>query len=382
MGRGADGRASRGGWRSIRRCEATTGTCSTTGRRSAGGWPTPSGRRAPTSTSIPTSAPGCGGSGSPRGEARRSGTTRPAASPSAFGAGATTSAASRRTSPSSSWGTGIGVDDDADECGFLPSRSAIRSWLRAPNLSPDARPVRHRGPFRRAPRGSSGAGARGSAAVRCEPSGSGCSGSTPTTSAISIAACTTTPAPSSSRSAGGVTPRAGHGGWGSEGPWPGASPTTATGSPRPGRAISIPSTSAARSRQRRARALGARLGPRASGIYAGAAGGDHDAAKQRQIYLQGADPLAVLGNPFLRSRGALLVGDDFRYHAAGRRGSPRCRPAGLDRRPSSALERRARADRAPAARWRLFSRVASRPSPMGRGRSAARRSRSPARGCG
>ena len=64
------------------------------------------------------------------------------------------------------------------------------------------------------------------------------------------------------------------------------------------------------------RALGRRaeLGLR---LFAGAAGGEHDAAKQRQIYLQGADPLALLGNPFLRSRGALLVGDDFRYHAPG-----------------------------------------------------------------
>jgi hypothetical protein len=64
------------------------------------------------------------------------------------------------------------------------------------------------------------------------------------------------------------------------------------------------------------RALGRRLdfGLR---LFAGAAGGEHDAAKQRQIYVQGADPLALLGNPFLRSRGALLVGDDFRYHAPG-----------------------------------------------------------------
>ncbi|HEX6104647.1 MAG TPA: M1 family metallopeptidase [Gemmatimonadales bacterium] len=52
-------------------------------------------------------------------------------------------------------------------------------------------------------------------------------------------------------------------------------------------------------------------------LFAGAAGWEHDAAKQRQIYFQGADPLELLGNPFLRSRGALLVGDDFRYHAPG-----------------------------------------------------------------
>jgi Peptidase family M1 domain len=56
--------------------------------------------------------------------------------------------------------------------------------------------------------------------------------------------------------------------------------------------------------------LGARL-------YAGAATGDQEAAKQRQIYFQGADPLEQLTNPFLRSRGALLVGEDFHYHAPG-----------------------------------------------------------------
>ena len=62
------------------------------------------------------------------------------------------------------------------------------------------------------------------------------------------------------------------------------------------------------------RPLGRRLGFGAR-LFAGSAG--DDVAKQRQIYLQGADPLEVLGNPFLRSRGALLVGDDFRFHAPG-----------------------------------------------------------------
>ena len=88
-------------------------------------------------------------------------------------------------------------------------------------------------------------------------------------------------------------------------------------------------------------------------VYAGAA---EVASKQRRIYLQGADPLAVLGNPFLRSRGALLVGDDFRYHAPGGAGV-----RGLDPRLSAAaavglgieLERTVhRSER------RLFSRVA------------------------
>jgi hypothetical protein len=49
----------------------------------------------------------------------------------------------------------------------------------------------------------------------------------------------------------------------------------------------------------------------------GAAGAEDAAAKQRQVYLQGADPLEQFSNPFLRSRGALLVGHDFRYHATG-----------------------------------------------------------------
>jgi hypothetical protein len=64
----------------------------------------------------------------------------------------------------------------------------------------------------------------------------------------------------------------------------------------------------------RRRLLGGVVGLRA---FAGVATGDHATAKQRQIYVQGADPLQQLHNPFLRSRGALLVGDDFRYHAPG-----------------------------------------------------------------
>jgi len=52
--------------------------------------------------------------------------------------------------------------------------------------------------------------------------------------------------------------------------------------------------------------------------FAGAATGDNDPApKQRQIYVQGADPLRQLGNPFLRSQGALLNGDDFYYQQPG-----------------------------------------------------------------
>jgi hypothetical protein len=55
----------------------------------------------------------------------------------------------------------------------------------------------------------------------------------------------------------------------------------------------------------------------AARLFAGYARGDDETAKQRQFYLQGADPLQQLYNPFLRSRGSLLVGQDFHYHAPG-----------------------------------------------------------------
>ena len=52
--------------------------------------------------------------------------------------------------------------------------------------------------------------------------------------------------------------------------------------------------------------------------YAGvSAGGDGETAKQRQIYASGADPLERITNPFLRSRGALLLRPDVYYHMAG-----------------------------------------------------------------
>ena len=78
------------------------------------------------------------------------------------------------------------------------------------------------------------------------------------------------------------------------------------------------------------RSLGRTLGLGLRG-YLGVASGHHTAAKQRQIYFQGADPLAQLYNPFLRSRGALLVGEDFRYHAPGGAGV-----RGVDSRVSAA----------------------------------------------
>jgi hypothetical protein len=51
--------------------------------------------------------------------------------------------------------------------------------------------------------------------------------------------------------------------------------------------------------------------------YVGGATGSHSAAKQRQVYFQGSDPLSQLYNPFLRSRGAILVGPDFNYQSPG-----------------------------------------------------------------
>ena len=64
------------------------------------------------------------------------------------------------------------------------------------------------------------------------------------------------------------------------------------------------------------RPLGRRLGFGAR-LYAGLADGDQLAAKQRQVYVQGADPLERLTNPFLRSRGSLLEGEDVNYQQPG-----------------------------------------------------------------
>ena len=68
----------------------------------------------------------------------------------------------------------------------------------------------------------------------------------------------------------------------------------------------------------------------AARLFLGYARGDEETAKQRQIYVAGADPLQQLYNPFLRSRGAPLVGEDFNYHAPGGAGV-----RGIDRRVST-----------------------------------------------
>jgi hypothetical protein len=104
------------------------------------------------------------------------------------------------------------------------------------------------------------------------------------------------------------------------------------------------------------RPLGKRWALAARG-YAGLAGGDGLPAKQRQIYAQGADPLVRLANPFLRSRGALLEGDDMNYQLPGGGGlrgiDPRVSTRGLVA-LNAELERTVLAR--PSAR--LFSRVA------------------------
>jgi hypothetical protein len=104
------------------------------------------------------------------------------------------------------------------------------------------------------------------------------------------------------------------------------------------------------------RPLGARLGL-AARLYAGVAGGDDPAAKQRQIYLQGADPLERLANPFLRSRGSLLEGEDVHYQEPGGGGL-----RGLDPRLSTvalvALNLELERTVVSRPKARLFSRVA------------------------
>ena len=53
-------------------------------------------------------------------------------------------------------------------------------------------------------------------------------------------------------------------------------------------------------------------------LFGGVATGENGIpAKQRQIYLAGADPLERFNNPFLRSTGALLVRPDVNYHMTG-----------------------------------------------------------------
>jgi hypothetical protein len=67
-------------------------------------------------------------------------------------------------------------------------------------------------------------------------------------------------------------------------------------------------------------------------LYAGIVTGGDPVAKQRQIYLSGADPFEQFNNPFLRSSGALLVRPDEYYTqpgGAGLRGfDPRLSSAG------------------------------------------------------
>lgn len=52
-------------------------------------------------------------------------------------------------------------------------------------------------------------------------------------------------------------------------------------------------------------------------MYAGATVSGDSTPRQRRIPLAGADPYQRFGSPFLRSRGSLLAGNDFHYHAPG-----------------------------------------------------------------
>jgi hypothetical protein len=51
--------------------------------------------------------------------------------------------------------------------------------------------------------------------------------------------------------------------------------------------------------------------------FVGVAGWDAAAPLQRQMFVANPDPFGQLNNPFVRSRGALMVGDDMAYHAPG-----------------------------------------------------------------
>lgn len=52
-------------------------------------------------------------------------------------------------------------------------------------------------------------------------------------------------------------------------------------------------------------------------LFGGYVASDTAVVKQRQLFMAGADPIEQFGNPFLRSRGALLAGHDVHYHQQG-----------------------------------------------------------------
>ena len=52
-------------------------------------------------------------------------------------------------------------------------------------------------------------------------------------------------------------------------------------------------------------------------VFAGAYLGASNPVRQLRVAVAGADPYTTFANPFLRSRGALLVRPDFHYHAPG-----------------------------------------------------------------
>ncbi len=64
-------------------------------------------------------------------------------------------------------------------------------------------------------------------------------------------------------------------------------------------------------------------------LFGGWAESGHRLLQQRRFFLAGADPVAEFGNPFLRSRGALLAGRDAHYHMPGGGGGVRGLATGI-----------------------------------------------------
>ena len=161
---------------------------------------------------------------------------------------ATTWAASSRTSRCSPASTGWGVDDGVQDVDFwFRLRNPV--YLRAPERLADARRLQRRGPVRRH-RDRRAEPARAShLRAHLDRVGSRCSGSSPTTSAISIRGYYDDVGTVELRLAGGVDDAArASGRWSSGARSAAGWPTTGTASPRAAGPISIRSTRASPSR--------------------------------------------------------------------------------------------------------------------------------------
>ncbi len=157
-------------------------------------------------------------------------------------------------------------------------------------------------------------------------------------------------------------------------------PTIETGSPRAGAPTSIRSTSAAPSRATARRPLGQRLGFAREVLRRRGRRATTLRPSSGRSTCRAPIPLEQLANPFLRSRGALLVGEDFHYQMPGGGGV-----RGIDPRVST-RRRSWHSTSSWSARWSRGPRrgsstgYRSRRSPTWRRGSADRRSRSPATG--